>query len=171
MYPRKTKYHRIRFFQYHAALVETLWENVLVHKKKKKHFYPFISHLSHAFHSCVSPAVVYSSFLSWVLWQLCLLSLEHCRISSNRPLRSLSHLLPLFSSLSFIKPQIGCHASPSSFACPVWKPRPLPRRWRDEKKTWAQHERAGMTSLFTFAWCHSPAEALMWYYGPGAKLR
>lgn len=45
------------------------------------------------------------------------------------------------------------------------------RRWRDEKKTWAQHAREGMTSLFTFAWCHSPAGALMWYYSPGAKER
>lgn len=32
---------------------------------------------------------------------------------------------PLLSSLAFIKPQMGCHASPSSLACPVWKARPF----------------------------------------------
>lgn len=34
-------------------------------------------------------------------------------------------LSPLLSSLAFIKPQMGCHASPSSLSCPVWKARPF----------------------------------------------
>ncbi len=36
-----------------------------------------------------------------------------------------SFTLSLLSSLAFIKPQMGCHASPSSFSCPVWKARPF----------------------------------------------
>lgn len=36
-----------------------------------------------------------------------------------------SFTLSLLSSLAFIKPQMGCHASPSSLSCPVWKSRPF----------------------------------------------
>lgn len=93
---------------------------------KAKLLYPFFFPFHHI-HSSIrlsSCGLFILPFFSSVLWQLCLSS-DHCCISSDRLLRSLSHLLPLLSSHAFIKPQMGCHASPSSLACPVWKARPF----------------------------------------------
>lgn len=99
----------INMNQFCMAITHYGWKVMKKRVGQLSFFLPF-----HSIHSSISPAVAYSS--------------------TALPLfRPLLHLLICWdpgviyslSSLAFIKPQMGCHASPSSLACPVWKARPF----------------------------------------------
>lgn len=88
---------------------------------KGKLLYPFFPF--HHIHSSIhlsSCGLFILPFFSSVLWQLCLSS-DHCCISSDRLLRSPSHLLPLLSSppmLSLnLKWDVMLHLHPSLVPC------------------------------------------------------
>ncbi len=81
-------------------------------------FTPFI-HLSIQ----LRPIHIYFLFFSLITALPLFRPLPHLQRSSTEIPESFT--LSLLSSLAFIKPQMGCHASPSSLSCPVWKARPF----------------------------------------------